>query len=76
MAAGADAAVRNKAGHDALYEAEINSHDTVAEWLLTERGELKTDVAYEEASFESAGNKGEEQESELEIAQGVEQLNV
>ena len=36
ISAGADPAILNKAGHDAVYEAEINGKDAVAEWLLTE----------------------------------------
>lgn len=34
LAAGAKTDMKNKAGHDAIYEAEINSKDSVVEWLL------------------------------------------
>lgn len=34
LAAGANMGTKNKAGHDAIYEAEINSKNSVAEWLL------------------------------------------
>ncbi|KAI9878277.1 MAG: hypothetical protein M1830_001377 [Pleopsidium flavum] len=34
--AGADPGITNKAGHDAVYEAEVNGKDDVVEWLLTE----------------------------------------
>ena len=36
IAAGADPSVTNQAGHDCVYEAEINSKYAVVEWLLTE----------------------------------------
>lgn len=32
--AGANLGIRNKAGHDAVYEAQMNSNDKVVEWLL------------------------------------------
>ena len=34
--AGADPSVMNRAGKDAVYEAEVNEKDEVAAWLLTE----------------------------------------
>lgn len=34
VAAGATMGIRNKAGHDAVYEAEMSSKDAVVEWLL------------------------------------------
>ena len=36
MEAGADSTVMNKAGKDAVYEAEANDKNEVAAWLLTE----------------------------------------
>ena len=36
LGAGANPAVINNAGHDAVYEAEVNEHGKVAEWILTE----------------------------------------
>ena len=56
IGAGADPAIRNKAGHDAVYEAEINGKDTVAEWLLTEGKGLETGVkgSQEGATMEDA----------------------
>lgn len=38
--AGADLTVKNKAGHDALHEAETGSHEAVAEWLLLTKGRI------------------------------------
>ena len=42
MGAGADPTITNKAGHDTVYEAEINGKETVVEWLLTEGKGLET----------------------------------
>lgn len=44
IATGANSSVRNKAGHDVVYEAEINSKEDVVEWLLKE-GDLDEEVA-------------------------------
>ncbi len=56
IGAGADPTITNKAGHDALYEAEINGKDAVVEWLLTEGRGLETGVkgSHEVASVEDA----------------------
>jgi len=40
--AGADPGVTNRAGHDAVYEAEVNGKEQVVEWLLTEGKGLDT----------------------------------
>ena len=40
--AGADPTIVNRAGHDAVYEAEINGKEAVAQWLLTEGKGLET----------------------------------
>ena len=34
IGSGANLSIKNKAGHDAVYEAGINSKDPVVEWLL------------------------------------------
>ena len=54
IGAGADPTITNHAGHDAVYEAEINGRDTVVEWLLTEVKGLETGVkgGHEGASVE------------------------
>ena len=44
VGAGADPAITNNAGHDVVYEAEINGKDTVVEWLLTEGRGLETGI--------------------------------
>lgn len=50
IAAGANSFVRNKAGHDAVYEAEINSKEDVVEWLLKE-GDLDAEAADDDANL-------------------------
>lgn len=47
VASGANPSVRNKAGFDAVYEAEINSKGDVVEWLLKE-GNLDEEAANDE----------------------------
>lgn len=44
VASGANSSVKNKAGFDAVYEAEINSKGDVVEWLLKE-GNLDEEAA-------------------------------
>lgn len=44
VASGASSSVRNKAGLDAVYEAEVNSRGDVVEWLLKE-GNLDEEAA-------------------------------
>ncbi|KAF2140379.1 uncharacterized protein K452DRAFT_274124 [Aplosporella prunicola CBS 121167] len=61
VALGADAAVLNAAGHDAVFEAEQNGKDDVVAWLLVEGGALDTVVGAlrgEEGAGESAGASG------------------
>ena len=41
VAAGADPAIANKAGHDVVYEAEVNGKADVVEWLLKEGNGLE-----------------------------------
>jgi len=52
----ADPTMSNEAGHDAVYEAEINGKDAVVEWLLTEGKGLETSAMgdHEGASVEDA----------------------
>ena len=67
MEAGADPTVINKAGKDAVYEAEASEKNEVAAWLLTERNGLESavggggDQAVAEAGGEAdAGGRLEE----------------
>lgn len=39
LEAGADPTITNQAGHDAVYEAELNDKREVVEWVLKEGGE-------------------------------------
>lgn len=46
--AGADPTIKNNAGHDAVYEAELNDKTEVVEWVLKEGGEgLEEGIANE-----------------------------
>lgn len=55
MDAGVDVTVKNRAGHDAIYEAEVAGKTEVVEWVLSE-GEGIDDVTggAEEGNAESA----------------------
>ena len=44
VAQGADVTIINNAGHDAVYEAEANDKNEVAEWLLKESKTLETGI--------------------------------
>lgn len=75
MAAGADPCVTNQAGHDAVYEAEINSEDAVAKWLLTQGNGSKSDHAVNEDS-RTADDQVDEKANEHEIDQDMGKLSV
>lgn len=53
VASGANSSVRNKAGFDAVYEAEINSKGDVVEWLLKE-GNLDEEAANDDDDHHDA----------------------
>lgn len=53
IATGANSSVRNKAGHDVVYEAEINSKEDVVEWLLKE-GDLDEEAANDDDNDDHA----------------------
>lgn len=76
VALGADAAILNAAGHDAVFEAEQNGKDDVVGWLLVEGGALDTVVgalrdeqlAASSGSGKNAGdNKEEEGDEDVEM---------
>ena len=50
VAAGANIALPNDAGHDAVYEADTNFKEDVAEWLLTQRKEPELKSVIDENS--------------------------
>ena len=74
--AGADPSIINRAGKDAVYEAEVNEKNEVAAWLLTEGKGLESAVGVDsdqpapevqeeadaEEQFEEVTKKGEMEE--------------
>lgn len=54
--AGADVTVTNNAGHDAVYEAEVNNKPEVSEWLLTAVKELEQTTISIRDEEEGSGN--------------------
>ncbi|KAK7541482.1 ankyrin repeat-containing domain protein [Phyllosticta citricarpa] len=68
---GADAAVLNAAGHDAVYEAEQNDKNDVVSWLLVEGGALDTVVGALKEQEAAEGNKEDDgEEVEMKITMG------
>ncbi|KAK8208429.1 ankyrin repeat-containing domain protein [Phyllosticta capitalensis] len=70
---GADAAVLNAAGHDAVYEAEQNDKNDVVSWLLVEGGALDTVVGAlkEQEAGESSRDAAEDGEDvEMKMTMG------
>ncbi|KAA6413505.1 MAG: Ankyrin repeat-containing protein [Lasallia pustulata] len=67
VAAGADPALANKAGHDVVYEAEVNGKQEVVEWLLKEANGLEKGLGVNDGEGENGeeveeGDGGEEKE--------------
>lgn len=56
--ANADPTITNKAGHDSVYEAELNDKADVVDWLLKECGSLEDVIA--------GTQDGDEEEEETE----------
>ncbi|MCJ1463685.1 hypothetical protein MMC07_002293 [Pseudocyphellaria aurata] len=75
MGAGADPTVMNKAGHDAVYEAEINFKDDVVEWLMTEGNRSEPGHAVDQDPG-AEHDQGDEKEGDQEIDQGVGNLTI
>lgn len=75
MAAGADSSVTNQAGHDAVYEAEINCKDAVVEWLLTEGNGFESGQAVNDDS-NAADDHVDEKADDQEIDQDMEKLTI
>ncbi|KAF2179789.1 ankyrin [Zopfia rhizophila CBS 207.26] len=59
---GADVTIINKAGHDAVFEAEINDKKDVVEWLLGAVEELEKGVGQ---GGEASGDAGEDDGMEM-----------
>ncbi len=76
VGAGADVTVINSAGHDAVYEAEMNEKNEVAEWLLTEGKGLERGVKGSErgAGERSEGGEGGGEEEGLEVGEEGEEV--
>lgn len=67
---GADAAILNTAGHDAVFEAEQNGKNDVVGWLLVEGGALDTVVgALKEEEVAESSKNGEHDEDEGETVE-------
>lgn len=75
VAAGADPFVKNLAGHNAIYEAEINSKDAVVEWFLSEEKSLESGVSVNESSL-SANVHSTDDIDKQNIDQKVEKLTI
>ena len=75
LAAGADPSVKNLAGHDAVYEAEINSKDAVVEWLLNKENSLGSGTAVDEG-YAVANDQSLDKTEDQNINQKVENLTI
>ncbi|KAL8973527.1 MAG: hypothetical protein Q9197_002237 [Variospora fuerteventurae] len=62
--AGADPAMRNLAGHDAVYEAERSGKDAVARWLLIEGKRLERGMQRSTGDAEEEVEEEEEEEEQ------------
>jgi ankyrin repeat protein len=60
IAAGADITIFNKAGHDAVFEAEINDKKDVVDWLLGHVEGLEKSIGGEEMTFRAGDTSGVE----------------
>lgn len=78
VGAGADVTTINSAGHDAVYEAEVNEKNDVAEWLLMQGKGLERGVGGADASAgaegeaEGSGGSGQGHGEEVEGEEGEE----
>jgi hypothetical protein len=62
LAQGADASILNFSGHDAVYEAELNDKQEVAEWLLKEALGLEKGIGREGSGEGPSSAEGEDDE--------------
>jgi len=67
---GADVTIINKAGHDAVFEAEINDKSDVVDWLLGAVEELEKGIGQEGDFTMVAGDMGDK--TDKKAAGGVE----
>lgn len=78
IAAGANSLVKNKAGHAAGYEAEINSKEDVVEWLFKE-GDLDAAAADDDDSTLGDGDGRKNSDTKMRgssMEEEVEKLNL
>lgn len=69
MNAGADPAIKNRAGHDAVYEAESGEREMIAAWLFSDGTGLQTgmegsEVEHQEDEEVIGGKEGQDNEEE------------
>jgi hypothetical protein len=57
MQSGADITIFNSAGHDAVFEAELNDKKEVVEWLLSEVEELEKGIGQDGQDPSGAGGE-------------------
>ena len=72
--AGADPTITNNAGHDAVYEAELNDKSEVVEWVLKESEGLEEGIAGDVGEGEGDATP-EEGESSKSAEVGSEEAN-
>lgn len=70
MHSGADITIFNKAGHDAVFEAELNDKGDVVDWLLSEVEELEKAIGQN-----GAGLSGTGEEEEMKVTAGASTSN-
>ncbi|KAI4213089.1 MAG: hypothetical protein LQ351_004243 [Letrouitia transgressa] len=70
IGAGADPAIRNGTGHDAVYEAEVGGKDEVVSWLLKEGEGLEKGVVGDHVKEERDGEDADKESA----ADGVERV--
>lgn len=68
--AGADPTIKNKAGHDAVYEAEINDKTEVVEWVLTEGSGLEKGIGDSEGGGQERDENMQEEDDDEEERKG------
>lgn len=67
---GADASILNFSGHDAVYEAEVNDKQDVAEWLLKESIGLEKGIGREGSGLGEGSGSGEGEEGDIVMSVG------
>ena len=77
VGSGADVTIINRAGHDAVFEAEINDKKDVVDWLLGEVEELEKGIGHTEESSADAdedmedADKGDEPQGSAPAVESV-----